>query len=256
MNPILKKYQEGKPTIGTFTHLKSAVAVECLAYSGLDYVIIDTEHGPADVEFVSTAITAADAAGITPFVRINEISRPAVLHPLDLGAKGLIVPAVETPEQVCQLIQYGKFAPLGNRGSCPTRDGGWGFAEWASHGFDAYMETANRHTMLIPQCETAGCLAHIEEIAAMDGVDGIFIGPLDLSISLGVPAQFDSPIMQDAIARITAACKKNNKPLFRFFGNPKDAKAYLAEGGDSATINMDVAFLIEAYRSIVNDLRG
>ena len=89
-----------------------------------------------------------------------------------------------TAEEVEQLVRFAKFPPLGNRGFCPTRDGLWGYDEASLAGAGTYMDRANRETLLIPQCETAGCLAHIEEIAAMEGVDGIFVGPLDLSIAL------------------------------------------------------------------------
>ena len=254
MNSILEKFQNREPSVGTFTHMKSTVAIESMASTGLDYVVIDTEHCSADMEFVSAAITAAGSAGIDPLVRINEISRSAVLRPLDLGAKGLIVPAVETTEQVRQLIQYAKFAPLGNRGFCPTRDGGWNYAENAAHGAAAYMEDCNRQTLLLPQCETAGCLAHIEEIAAMDGVDGIFVGPLDLSIALGCPMQLDTPQMLDALGRIRAACRAANKPSFIFCGDAKAAKANLAAGFDSVTTGLDVLMYIQSYRSMVAEI--
>lgn len=255
MNAIQEKFMRGEATIGTFTHLKSAVAIECMGQAGLDYVVIDTEHAPAGVEFVAQAITAADAAGIVPMVRINEISRSAVLQPLDLGAKALIVPAVETPEQVRQLIQYAKFAPLGNRGCCPTRDGGWGFAFNAANGYPAYMANSNRDTMLIPQCETLGCLEHIDEIAAMDGIDGIFVGPLDLSIAMGIPAQLDAPEMDAAFQKILAACKKNNKPVFVFSVDPVTAGQLLVKGFNSITFSLDALMLIQTYRSTIDAVK-
>ena len=109
MNPIQEKFQRGELSVGTFTQLGTPIAVECLGRTGLDYVLIDTEHCAVGVEFLTAAITAADAAGITPLVRINEISRSTVLQPLDYGAQGLIVPAVETVEQVEELVRYAKF---------------------------------------------------------------------------------------------------------------------------------------------------
>lgn len=111
-----------------------------------------------------------------------------MLRLLDVGAQGVVVPCVETVEEVRELVRYAKFAPLGNRGFCPTRDGGWGHAAHAVS-ISGYMETSNRETLLLPQCETVGCLEHIEEITAMDGVDGIFVGPFDLSIALGHPGE-------------------------------------------------------------------
>lgn len=256
MNRIQEKFQKHELSIGTFTHLNSLPAVECLGQTGLDYVILDTEHSAADMGFLSTAITAADASGVTPLVRINEITRTSVLRPLDAGAQGLIVPAVETVEQAERLVRYAKFPPLGNRGYCPTRDGGWGFDAETTQGVDVYMDRCNRQTLLLPQCETVGCLEHIEEIAAISGVDGIFIGPFDLSIALGYPMQFDAPVMKDALECILAACRKYGKMSFIFCGDVQTAKLRAAEGYDSVTTGLDIAALVGAYRTMVENIHG
>ncbi len=256
MNPLRKKFLEHQLSIGTFTQLSSPTAVECLGRTGLDYVLLDTEHCPVDIDFLTAAITAADAAGIVPLVRINDISRSKVLQPLDYGAQGLIVPAVETVEQVRQLVEYAKFPPLGNRGYCPTRDGGWGYDQISRQGVDAYFANANRETLLIPQCETVGCLEHIEEIAAMDGVDGIFVGPFDLSIALGHPLEFDCPEMKSAMQRIRTACRRSGKMSFIFCGDAAMAKAKAAEGFDSVTTGLDALMLTEAYRAMVDAIRS
>lgn len=256
MNRILEKFQKHELSIGTFTHLKSATAVECLGRTGLDYVVIDTEHCGVGVDALSAAITAADAAGITPLVRINEISRSAVLQPLDAGAKGLLVPAVVSVEQVRRLVEYAKFPPLGKRGFCPTRDGGWGFDDASARGVGAYMARCDRETLLIPQCETAECLAQIEEIAAISGVDGIFVGPLDLSISLGCPMQFDQPVMLDALARILSACRTNGKLTIIFCGDTETARLRASQGYDSLTVGLDTQLLIHSCREMVGAIRA
>lgn len=254
-NKVLKKFKQGEKTIGTFNLIGSISVVESMSYTGLDYVIIDTEHGQLLQEGAYNLIGAALGAGITPFVRINEITRSAVLKNLDAGALGLIVPCVETVEQVKNLIEYAKFTPIGRRGFCPTRDGGWGFADNAKNGLNEYMEICNRETLLIPQCETAGCLEHIEEIAGMDGVDGIFAGPYDLSIDLGIPGQFDSPILKDAILRILKACKSANKMSIIFAGDNETAKKHLSAGFDSVAVGLDVAVIINGYRNIVKSMK-
>ena len=192
-NRFFEKYIAGEHSLGTFTHLLSAPAIEALARAGLDYVIIDMEHSPIGAEHAAELVGVASGAGLAPFVRVDELSRSPILKMLDVGAAGLIVPQLETVEQARQLVGWAKFAPVGNRGYCPSRDGGWGLDENYASGMSGYMDWANRNTMLIPQCETAGCLEHIEEIVAIEGVDGIFIGPFDLSIALGIPGRFDDP---------------------------------------------------------------
>ncbi len=256
MNRIREKFLNHELSVGTFTQLTSTVAVEALGRTGLDYVLIDTEHSAVGIEFLSSAITAADAAGIVPLVRINDIARSKVLQPLDYGAQGLIVPAVETVEQVRRLVEYAKFPPVGNRGFCPTRDGGYGYDEVSMQGTDVYFAHANQETLMIPQCETVGCLEHIEEITAMDGVDGIFVGPFDLSIALGRPMAFDCDEMRAALDRILNACHKNNKMAFIFCGDAQAAKARAAQGFDSVTAGLDIMALVDSYRAMVQDIRG
>ena len=256
MNRIREKFLNHELSVGTFTQLTSTVAVEALGRTGLDYVLIDTEHSAVGIEFLSSAITAADAAGIVPLVRINDIARSKVLQPLDYGAQGLIVPAVETVEQVRRLVEYAKFPPVGNRGFCPTRDGGYGYDEVSMQGTDVYFAHANQETLLIPQCETVGCLEHIEEITALDGVDGIFVGPFDLSIALGRPMAFDCDEMRAALDRILNACHKNNKMAFIFCGDAQAAKARAAQGFDSVTAGLDIMALVDSYRAMVQDIRG
>ncbi|MCI8808874.1 MAG: hypothetical protein HFF84_01885 [Oscillibacter sp.] len=256
MNKLLEKFEKGEPSIGTFAQLNSAQVVECLGRTGLDYVLIDTEHCMAYPGVVSASITAADAAGLTPLVRINEITRSVVLQALDYGAKGLIIPAVETVEQVQKLVKFAKFQPVGNRGFCPTRDGGWGYDEVSLQGTEAYFAQCNRETLLIPQCETVGCLEHIEEIAAMEGVDGIFVGPFDLSIALGCPLEFDSERMCSALERVQSACKKNHKMAFIYCNSAEEAKRRASQGFDSMTMGVDTVALIDAYRQMVDTFRA
>lgn len=252
-NKILEKYNHHQPSIGTFTHLKSMEAIEGLGVTGLDYVVIDMEHSPVDIGEAARYITSAKAADITPVVRIPAISRSAVLHALDVGAMGIIVPCIETVEQVKQLVSYGKFQPWGNRGYCMTRDGQWGYGSPYENGLSGYMQESNRDALLIPQCETIGCLDNIEEIASIHGVDGIMVGPYDLSIAMGIPGQFTEPVFQKAIQRILNACKEAGKLSFIFTGNAKDASEKLDMGFDSAIIGLDLIMLIEAYKKMLSD---
>ena len=251
-NRLSEKKAQGIPSYGTFTQLKSCTAVENIACARFDFVVVDSEHQEIGTDLMTAAVAAAQGAGLTPLVRICEISRRAVLHPLDAGAAGLIVPAVKTPEEVRQLVAFAKFAPLGDRGYLPTRDCQWGTQP--SFTPASYMDEANRKTLLIPQCETKECLEHIEEIASIDGVDGIFIGPMDLSIALGHPLQLDAPVMTQAIDRILKACKDNGKMSMIFAGDAQTARTYVDRGFDSVAVGADTFLLIHAYRDLYRQL--
>lgn len=189
-NTLKQKLAAGAQPIGTFFDTASVSLMECLGRTGLDFAIIDNEHSPIEAETTAALVRAAELSGICPIARVREISRPAVLKLLDVGVQGLIVPNVKTLEQVQELVNYAKYYPIGQRGFCPSRKDGWGFDGLGS--VPETMRHFNGETLLFPQCETAEALAIIEDICAVDGVDGIFVGPFDLSISMGMPGQFDA----------------------------------------------------------------
>ena len=254
-NAILDKFRRGEPSLGIISHLLSAPAIEVLAYPGMDYVLIDLEHSPIGAEHAAQLVGVAQGAGLAPLVRVDGIERSPILKMLDAGAAGLVVPQLETVEQARKLVSYAKFPPLGNRGYCPTRDGGWGSGSCYERGMDGYMAEANASTLLIPQCETAGCLEHIEEIAAVEGVDGIFIGPFDLSIALGIPGQFGDPLLTEGIERVRRACAAAGKLCIMYAGSGEAAKRYFDQGFPSVAAGLDIEVLKLAVRGIASAAR-
>ena len=254
-NAILEKFRRGEPSLGIISHLLSAPAIEVLAYTGMDYVLIDLEHSPIGAEHAAQLVGVAQGAGLAPLVRVDGIERSPILKMLDAGAAGLVVPQLETVEQARKLVSYAKFPPLGNRGYCPTRDGGWGSGSCYERGMDGYMSEANASTLLIPQCETAGCLEHIEEIAAVEGVDGIFIGPFDLSIALGIPGQFGDPLLTEGIERVRRACAAAGKLCIMYAGSGEAAKRYFDQGFPSVAAGLDIEVLKLAVRGIASAAR-
>lgn len=250
INLVKKKLAEGGHAIGTFFELGGNIAAQCLGIAGLDFFVIDTEHGPSDVESTLTAVTAAEKRGVTPFVRIKDASRASALKMLDIGAMGLIVPCIQTVQEVEQLVEYAKYYPLGRRGFAPTLANGYCFEAFAQN-MEKYFALSNRETLLIPQCETAGCLEHIETIASMEGVDGIFIGPYDLSIALGVPGKMDSPKLVEAIDHVVKVCKTNQKITMIYANTPAAAAEHFKNGIDCVACGMDSVFLINAVKDMV-----
>ena len=253
-NHLLELAAQGRPALGTFYELGGIAAAECLGIAGLDFMIVDTEHGPYDVESALTAITAASRRDCAPLVRVKDVTRPSVLKMLDVGAKGLIVPDVRSAEEVRRLVEYAKYYPLGRRGFAPTLASGYGFDREAAD-VESYFALCNRETLLIPQCETAEALEHIEEIAAMEGVDGIFVGPYDLSVALGKPARMDNPELLAAIARVLAACKANGKLSMIYARDAAGSARLFRQGFDCVACGMDSLFLIQAMRDYVADVK-
>ena len=255
-NVLKEKLANGGKPIGTFFELGSPSVVEALGRTGLDFVILDNEHGPFEAESTRDFIRAAENSGLCPLARVRESSRPAVLKLLDIGAQGLIIPDVHNVEQVKELISYAKYAPVGKRGFCPSRKDGWGFDEAAAQSLAGQMEYWNRETLLIPQCETLGALEHIEEIVALDGVDGIFIGLFDLSISMGIPGQFDKPEFQAALRRVLDACHAAGKFCIYFTVNAAAVPEGFRQGFDALAYSLDASVLIQAYRDILSGIRA
>lgn len=253
MNKLKEKLKNREKPLGLFFDTSSVTIMECLGRCGFDFAIIDNEHSPIEAESSADYIRAAELVGITPLCRVRDTSRPAVLKLLDVGAQGLIVPCVHSVEQVKDIIKYAKYYPIGERGFCPTRKDGWGFD--IPGGVPATMAHFNDETLLIPQCETVGALEHIEEIAALEGVDGIFVGPYDLSISMGIPGEFDKPEFQAAIDRIVKAVHDAGKFCVFFAGSTDAVVAGFKRGFDGMAYSLDAAIIIEALREKVNTIR-
>ncbi len=248
-NTMREKMLAGEKTLGTFMAIGSGTSAECIGLAGYDYVIIDTEHGPFNPDSAIDYIRAARLYGAVPFVRVQDTSRASILKMLDGGAMGLIIPQIHTIEEIRHIVEYGKYPPVGSRGVAPGVGTGFWAEDWAQHGLAQTFETANRETMLFPQCETVGCLEHIEEIAAVDGVDGIFVGPFDLSVAMGIPLDFEHPDFKAALRRILDACKAAGKPTIIYAGTEEDARKDFAMGFTSVAYNQDGALLIEALKA-------
>jgi len=254
-NKLKEIFSAGKQALGMFLELEGHLAAECLGLSGLDFFIADAEHGTFDVKSAAAAIIAGRLRGIEPLVRTQDSTRPSVLKMLDIGAAGLIVPYIQNLDEVKRLVEFAKYAPLGSRGFAWTRSAGFG-KDAASPKLEEHFNICNAQTMLIPQCETAGCLAQVERIADLAGVDGIFVGPYDLSIALGVPGELTSPILQSAINRILEACKSSGKLAFIYSGDAPTAKQRFEEGFDAVACGMDVLCLMEAVQTLVAKVKG
>ncbi len=252
-NMLKKKLDNAERPIGIFFDTASEYLMECAGRTGIDFVIIDNEHSPVEAETSARLIRAAENAGLSALCRVREISRPAILKLLDVGAQGLIIPNVTDAGQVRDIISYARYYPVGQRGFCPSRKDGWGFDGLG--GVPETMAHFNAETLILPQCETVGALESIEEIAALDGVDGIFVGPFDLSISMGLPGDFSNPVFQAALDRIINACRAAGKKSILFTGTADGVVEGFARGFDGMTYSLDAAIFIEALRERVDKMR-
>ena len=254
-NQLKAKLRSGERVVGTMHQIANAAVSEALCVSGLDFFVADMEHAPFDPENLRSVIMAAELRGATPLCRIKNVNKDYVQQALDIGAMGIVAPGIESPEEVRALVRYAKYIPDGNRGICFTRTSAFGYADFAKDPKE-YIKTCNEQTLIIPQCETRQCVESIEEIVAVPGVDVIFVGPFDLSMSLGCPADFESPVYKDAIKRVLEACGKAGKFTFTYAVDAMSAKASLEKGFSGVVIGSDIDALIREFRSVVNRVKG
>ena len=251
-NHMLEKLRNGQNVIGTFFESGSVAIAEILGLCGLDYILIDMEHAPYTLKEVTSFIIASELRGATPVVRVKNTLRSTILNTLDIGAKALVIPAVKEVEDVKKVLEYAKYYPTGQRGAFFPRGADYGlkgqFADIENH----FIET-NKKTMIIPQCETKESVECIEDIVSLDGVDGIFIGPYDLSIALGKPAAFADPIVVNAFSKVVETCKKHNKYCFIYAPNAEAAKKYFANGYRGVCISSDIIEIGGNFKKIVSD---
>lgn len=255
-NLFLEKVNAGEKTVGTFFEFGGQGVAEALALTDLDYFIIDGEHGPYDPETAMGLIRVAELHNTTPFVRVKDSSRNSILRMLEIGAQGLIIPQIHTIEEIYKVVEYGKYFPVGQRGMSFMRGCGFGHKEYCKGKIEDYFAYCNRETLLIPQCETADCLADIENIAKVDGIDGIFVGPYDLSVAMGIPTQFDKPEFKDALKHILGAVHAAGKFAIIYAGTAELGRQRFAEGYDSVAIGQDVDYYIDALNAMYHSVVG
>ena len=170
------------PRLGAWVKLPAPESVELLAVAGFDFVVIDNEHGTIDIRTVSTMIATGLGCGIDPFVRVPGVAPGEVQPALDAGARGLFVPQVQDAGDAARAVRATRFPPLGRRGASNSgRAGRWGLQSLAD-----YVAAGNSEVELVLQAETADALTSIIDIGQVPGVDAVFIGPADLSVSMGL----------------------------------------------------------------------
>lgn len=188
----------GAPLIGMIVKMPGPAIVETAAHCGFDLVVIDTEHGAAGTELLEHHLRAADSAGVPALVRVGSADGPEILRALDAGACGIVVPHVSDAATAERIVRSAHYPARGTRGlATSTRAGHHGLVDVREH-----IAAAREQTLVVVQIEDVAAVEHVAEIAAVDGVDAIFVGPTDLSLSLGHPGDLDHPDVDAAIGQI------------------------------------------------------
>ncbi len=222
-----------KPFLIAFNQLPSVEISEMMAYAGFDCILIDMEHSHVDRETVANMLRASEAMGAATMVRVSNPEEDPIKKALDMGASGLLLAGIHGYEDALSAVRYSKFAPLGERGACP--------AVRANHyGLDdhcAYYAHANTETVIMCGLEGPRAIEDLDKIAAIEGIDILGVGPVDLSVSLGLPGQIQHPKVLEAIEHVKEVAHKNGKlyasfeeDMTTFLKYPEPADLYLCAG--------------------------
>lgn len=245
---LLARFRAGEVTIGTFIGLGSPLSAEVAAISGVDWVLLDLEHGGGSEDQLSPTVVASGGYGVPTLVRVESTERIRIGRALDAGAAGVMVPRVNTLEEVQAAVKHFSYPPVGDRGVATyNRSARWGKDPDA-------LQPQSKSACII-QIETLGSLDAVEAIAATQGVDLLFVGPLDLSFALGVPRQFDDAKFITALEKVIAAANKANKPAGILAADVTAAKKFLAMGFKFVAVGSDSTLLAKAITDVITEIK-
>ena len=247
LNPFKQALAERRAQIGLWLGLADPYSAELCAGAGFDWLLIDGEHAPNDLRSILGQLQAIAPYGSHPIARIpvghGHIGTTLIKQYLDLGVQTLLVPMVDTPEQAADLVRAMRYPPEGIRGMAGARASNWGRNP-------SYVHDANAQVCLLVQAETETSLRHLDAIAATEGVDGVFIGPADLSASMGHVGNPGHPQVQAAIADAIARIVKAGKAAGILTTDEALAHHYLELGATFVAVGLDTNLLVQTTSAL------
>lgn len=247
---LLQRLRAGRILAGMQSFSASPVLVEAMGHAGMDFVVVDMEHCPTGLETLTQLVRAADAAGITPLARVPELEPLTMTRALDVGVAGLVLPHASAG-RCREAVAACRYPPQGHRGACPVvRAARYLPSDWAE-----YARRANEDILVIPLVEDAAALDEIDAILDVEGIDVVFVGPFDLSISLGSGgADYRHPRMAQALKDVVAAAIARGKFVMTTVGATLDsgyAAQLMGAGARMLSFSADVAVFMHACRAAV-----
>ena len=250
-NLVKHRLDAGEVVLGTMvTEFATPAVARLTAAAGAEFTLFDLEHSGYGIDRMRTVLAAARSADTVPFLRVPDAAYDLIARGLDVGALGVMVPAVESAEEALLVASAARFPPVGRRGfGLLLRD------EWEPGGVPATLEKANAETIVLVQIETAAGLDAVEEIAAVDGIDVLWIGHFDLTASLGIPGDFSNRRYHEAVDRIVAAGTAAGKPVGMVCGSPEEGRGLVERGFRILAYSIDVILYEDAVRAGLDELR-
>lgn len=248
-----QKIHAGEKVLGMFlSEIGAPNLVRVMQASGVDFVIVDCEHGYFDFSQVAAIAAVGSGIGFPVIVRVPHISRECIQKYLDAGVDGLLVPMLETREQAEELVRLGKYAPEGARGISTMRP----HSNYNPGDLVAYTEKANRRTMFFAQIESKKGVENAREIASVPGLDGIFIGPNDLACDMGQTGQFNTEAMDTAIGSVVAAAKDHGIPCGIIASSAAFLRKWEERGMTMFSCDSELGLLKKGIQTMIKNVKG
>lgn len=245
MNPAKEKLNQGDVVYGLMVlELFTPGIAPMLAASGAEFVLFDMEHGRCDISLVAEMIAFCRGADIVPLVRVPDADVAPLSRVLDLGAKGVMIPRIKNREQMVRIVSQLKYAPEGKRGVA------LGIAhDRYCPGGPACFADANLDTMVIALLETEEAFEHLDEIVSVPGVDVAWMGHYDLTVSMGIPAQFEHPKFLAAMDALVESCARNHVTPGFLPATPQEAYRWINKGFRMISLGTDISVLMNGFRT-------
>jgi 4-hydroxy-2-oxoheptanedioate aldolase len=250
-NKLKKIIKDGGCAIGTFVKFNDPSVAEILGIVGYDFFVLDNEHVTMNRESMVEMIRGANTTDIVPIVRVRKNEDVEVLQALDSGALGVQVPNVDTFEQASNLARYAKYTPDGTRGFSPGVRAAF-YGQMDKH---EYVKFANENTLVVSHCETVTCVENIDEILTIPNIDVIFIGPMDLSQSLGVIGQAGHPLVLETIDKVIKKVRAAGKAV-GIVSTPDKAQDYIDRGVQYLLVGTDQGMVAGTAKANLAKIRG
>jgi 4-hydroxy-2-oxoheptanedioate aldolase len=252
-NKTKRLMREGKTAIGTFCYFPTPWVVEIAGLAGMDFVIIDLEHAAKDMLVVESMVVAAELTSMTSIIRVPSANEKEILQVLETGAQGIMVPLVDSAETAARAVAAAKYPPDGTRGVCRSTRANQ-FAMQVPK-FAEFAQTTNDEMLVIAMIEDKKGVDNVEEILKT-GIDGVLLGPADLSGSLGVMGQTDHPAVREAIEHVTAAVMAQDRVwMGNLVFSADDVERWLAKGHRFFSYGIDTQMLAHSYQAAVESVR-
>ena len=250
MVPDFHPLIEGRAAVGTWLTLPDPSIAEALADAGFDFLVADGEHGPIDTSELYALLAATRAASIPLLYRVGANEPVRIMHALDAGASGVVIPQVRSVADAERAVAWCRYPPAGLRGIAPRRASGYGRRT------AGYLQAADALVTCAVQIETREALSVLDDILAIPGLDTILVGPNDLAAALGHTGDIAHAEVEEAIGHVGERAKAAGVPAGLWTGSPTQARLRLSQGWSWVTVGTDYGFLVAAADSTIREIRG